>query len=68
MPLISYWSLWSKTRKGFINISKKLCFFLFYLPLNIKDLLLLGLEGLMLLELYIPSSPGFKEFSLNYLY
>jgi hypothetical protein len=49
-------------------MSKKLCFFLFYLPLDIKDLLLLGLKGLILLELYIPSGPGFKEFSLNYLY
>jgi hypothetical protein len=28
----------------------------------------LGLEGLILSELYIPSGPGFKEFSLNYLY
>jgi hypothetical protein len=51
-----------------MNISKKLYFFLFYLPSDIKDLLLLGLEGLMLLELCISSSPGFKEFSLNYLY
>jgi hypothetical protein len=51
-----------------MDISKKLCFFLFYLPLDIKDLLLLGLEGLMLSELYIPSGPSFKEFSLNYLY
>jgi hypothetical protein len=49
-------------------MSKKLYFFLFYLPLDIKNLLLLGLEGLMLLELYIPSSLGFKEFLLNYLY
>jgi membrane-anchored glycerophosphoryl diester phosphodiesterase (GDPDase) len=48
-------------------MSKKLCFFLFYLPLDIKDLLSLGLKGLILSELYIPSSPGFKEFSLNYL-
>jgi hypothetical protein len=49
-------------------MSKKLYFFLFYLSLDIKDLLLLGLKGLILLELYISSSPGFKEFSLNYLY
>jgi hypothetical protein len=49
-------------------MSKKLCFFLFYLPLDIKDLLSLGLEGLILSELCIPSGPGFKEFSLNYLY
>jgi hypothetical protein len=48
-------------------MSKKLCFFLFYLSLDIKDLLSLGLKGLMLLELYISSGPGFKEFSLNYL-
>jgi hypothetical protein len=49
-------------------MSKKLYFFLFYLSLDIKDLLLLGLEGLMLSELCIPSGLGFKEFSLNYLY
>jgi hypothetical protein len=49
-------------------MSKKLYFFLFYLPSDIKDLLLLGLEGLMLSELYIPSGPGFKEFLLKYLY
>jgi hypothetical protein len=60
-------SSWHKSRKGFINTSKKLYFFLFYLPLDIKNLLLLGLKGLILLELYIPSSPGFKEFLLNYL-
>jgi hypothetical protein len=48
-------------------MSKKLYFFLFYLSLNIKDLLLLGLEGLILSELYIPSGLSFKEFSLNYL-
>jgi hypothetical protein len=51
-----------------MDMSKKLCFFLFYLPLDIKDLLSLGLEGLILSELCIPSGPGFKEFSLNYLY
>jgi hypothetical protein len=49
-------------------MSKKLYFFLFYLSLDIKDLLLLGLEGLILSELYIPSGLSFKEFSLNYLY
>jgi hypothetical protein len=49
-------------------MSKKLCFFLFYLSLDIKDLLSLSLEGLMLSELYIFSGSGFKEFSLNYLY
>jgi hypothetical protein len=50
-----------------MDISKKLYFFLFYLSSDIKDLLLLGLEGLILSELCILSGPGFKEFSLNYL-
>jgi hypothetical protein len=49
-------------------MSKKLYFFLFYLPSDIKDLLSLGLKDLILLELCIPSSSSFKEFLLNYLY
>ena len=68
MSLISYKSSRRESKKGFIDISKKLCLFLFYLLSDIKDLLSLSLEGLMLSELYIFSGPSFKEFSLNYLY
>jgi len=49
-------------------MSKKLYIFLFYLFLNIKDLLLLSLKGLILSELYIFNGLNFKEFLLNYLY
>jgi hypothetical protein len=68
MSLTFYRSLKCKSRKGFANIGKKLYFFLFYLPLNIKDLLLLSLKGLILLKLYIPSDYSFREFLLYYLY
>jgi hypothetical protein len=67
MSLTSYRSLGYKSRKGFIDIGKKLYFFLFYLPLNIKDLLLLSLKGLILSELYIPSGHSLREFLLYYL-
>ena len=67
MPLISYKSLKREFKKGFADINKKLYLFLFYLPLNIKDLLLLSLEGLVLSELYIFSGYGLREFSLHYL-
>jgi hypothetical protein len=67
MSLTFYRSLGYKFRKGFIDINKKLCFFLFYLSLNIKDLLLLSLKGLILLELYIPNSYSLREFLLYYL-
>jgi hypothetical protein len=68
MSLISYRPLRYKSKKGFININKKLYFFLFYLFLNIKNLLLLSLKGLILLELYIPNNYSLKEFLLYYLY
>jgi hypothetical protein len=68
MSLISYKFLEYKSKKGFININKKLYFFLFYLFLNIKDLLLLSLKGLILLELYIFNNYSLKEFLLYYLY
>jgi hypothetical protein len=68
MSLTSYRSLGCESRKGFTDIGKKLSFFLFYLPLNIKDLLLLSLKGLMLLELCILSGYSLREFLLHYLY
>jgi len=48
MSLIFYKSLKREFKKGFIDINKKLYFFLFYLSLNIKDLLLLSLKSLIL--------------------
>ena len=68
MSLISYKSLRRESKKGFADTGKKLCLFLFYLPLDIKDLLSLSLEGLVLSELYIFNGHGLKEFSLHYLY
>ena len=68
MSLISYKSLRREFKKGFADIGKKLCLFLFHLPLNIKDLLSLSLEGLVLSELYIFNGYGLREFSLHYLY
>jgi hypothetical protein len=68
MSLISYKSSRRESKKGFIDISKKLCLFLFYLLSDIKDLLSLSLEGLVLSELYISSGYGLREFSLHYLY
>jgi hypothetical protein len=68
MSLISYKSSGREFKKGFPDIDKKLCLFLFYLPLDIKDLLLLSLEGLVLSELYIFNGYGLREFSLYYLY
>ena len=68
MSLISYKSLEYESRKGFADTGKKLYFFLFYLSLNIKDLLSLSLEGLILSELYIFNGYGLREFSLYYLY
>ena len=68
MSLISYKSSGRESKKGFADTGKKLCLFLFYLPLDIKDLLSLSLEGLVLSELYIFSGYGFKEFLLYYLY
>jgi hypothetical protein len=68
MFLIFYKSSGREFKKGFADISKKLYLFLFYLPSDVKDLLLLSLEGLVLLELYIFNGHGFKEFSLHYLY
>ena len=68
MFLIFYKSLKYKFKKGFINISKKIYFFLFYLFLNIKDLLLLIFKGLILLKLYIFNNYSFKEFLLYYFY
>jgi hypothetical protein len=68
MFLISYKSLKYKFKKDFININKKLYFFLFYLFLNIKDLLLLSFKDLILLKLYIFNDYSLKEFSLYFLY
>ena len=68
MSLISYKSSGRESKKGFVNTGKKLYLFLFYLPLNIKDLLSLSLEGLVLSELYIFNGYGLREFSLHYLY
>ena len=68
MSLISYRSLGRESKKGFADTGKKLCLFLFYLPSDIKDLLSLSLEGLVLSELYISSGYGLREFSLHYLY
>jgi hypothetical protein len=68
MSLISYRSLERKSKKGFVNIGKKLYLFLFHLPFNAKDLLLLSLKGLVLLKLYIFSGYKLKEFLLHYLY
>jgi hypothetical protein len=68
MSLIFYKSLKYKPKKGFINIGKKLYLFLFYLLLNIKNLLLLSLKGLILLKLYIFNSYNLKEFLLYYFY
>jgi len=53
MSLIFYKFSEYKFKKGFADINKELYLFLFYLSLNIKDLLLLSLEGLILLKLYI---------------
>jgi hypothetical protein len=49
-------------------MGKKLYLFLFYLPSDIKDLLSLSLEGLVLSELYISSGYSLREFSLHYFY
>jgi len=68
MSLISYKSSGRKSKKGFADTSKKLCLFLFYLPLDIKDLLSLSLEDLILSELYIFSGYSLREFLLHYLY
>jgi hypothetical protein len=68
MSLIFYKSSGREFKKGFADINKKLCLFLFYLSLDIKDLLSLSLEGLILSELYIFNGYSFKEFSLYYLY
>ena len=68
MSLISYKSSGRESRKGFADIGKKLYLFLFYLSSDIKDLLSLSLEGLILSELYISNGHGLKEFSLYYLY
>jgi hypothetical protein len=68
MSLIFYKSLKYKFKKSFININKKLYFFLFYLSLNIKDLLLLSLKYLILLKLYIFNNYSLKEFLLYYFY
>ena len=68
MSLISYKSSGRESKKSFADIGKKLCLFLFYLSSDIKDLLSLSLEGLILSELYISSGYGLREFSLHYLY
>ena len=68
MFLIFYKSSKYEFKKGFTDISKKLCLFLFYLPLNIKDLLLLSFKDLILLKLYIFNDYSLKEFSLYFLY
>jgi len=68
MFLIFYKSLKYKFKKSFININKKLYLFLFYLFLNIKNLLLLSFKSLILLKLYIFNNYNFKEFLLYYLY
>ena len=67
MSLISYKSSGRESKKGFADTGKKLCLFLFYLPSDIKDLLSLSLEGLILSELYISSGYSLREFSLHYL-
>ena len=67
MSLIFYRSSRRESRKGFADMGKKLCLFLFYLPSDAKDLLSLSLEGLVLSELYISSGHGLREFSLHYL-
>jgi len=58
MSLIFYKSLKYKFKKSCININKKLYLFLFYLSLNIKNLLLL--------KLYIINNYSFKKFLLYY--
>jgi len=68
MSLIFYKFLKYEFKKDFININKKLYFFLFYLSLNIKDLLLLSFKSLILSELYVFNNYSLKEFSLYYLY
>ena len=68
MFLIFYKSLKYKFKNSFININKKLYLFLFYLFLNIKNLLLLSFKSLILLKLYIFNNYNFKEFLLYYLY
>ena len=68
MSLIFYKFLKYEFKKDFININKKLYLFLFYLSSNIKNLLLLNFEGLILSELYIFNGYSFKEFLLYYLY
>ena len=68
MSLIFYKSLKREFKKSFADINKKLYFFLFYLSLNIKDLLLLSFKGLILSELYIFNGYSLKEFLLHYLY
>jgi len=68
MSLISYKSSGRESKKGFADTGKKLCLFLFYLSLDIKDLLSLSLEGLILSELYIFNGYSLREFSLYYLY
>ena len=68
MSLISYKSSRREFKKGFADTGKKLYLFLFHLPLDIKDLLSLSLEGLILSELYIFNGYSLKEFSLHYLY
>ena len=68
MFLISYKSSGREFKKGFADTGKKLCLFLFYLPSDIKDLLSLSFEDLILLELYIFNGHSLKEFSLHYLY
>jgi len=68
MSLISYKSSGRESRKGFADIGKKLYLFLFYLSSDIKDLLSLSLEGLILSELYISNGYSLREFSLYYLY
>ena len=68
MSLIFYKSLKYEFKKSFVNINKELYFILFYLSLNIKNLLLLSFKSLILLELYIFNGYNFKEFSLYYFY
>jgi hypothetical protein len=68
MSLISYKSLKREFKKSFADINKKLYLFLFYLLLNIKDLLLLSFKSLILSELYIFNNYNFKKLSLYYLY
>ena len=68
MFLIFYKSLKRESRKSFADINKKLCLFLFYLSLNIKDLLSLNFKSLILLKLYIFNGYNFKELLLYYFY